>query len=144
MIVRLTSQPGDDQGTPGILQVGPWWCHTLELPWRDNQPNVSCIPAGEYPIEQVTASRSICGRRVLYLVQNVPGRSGILLHAGTWAGNKDQGFKADSLGCPLMGYRTGRLQSQRAILSSRVAVGDFMQVMGGKPGTLIVERAEQC
>ena len=23
---------------------------TVELPWRDNQTNVSCIPAGEYPV----------------------------------------------------------------------------------------------
>jgi hypothetical protein len=44
---------------------------TLELPWLDNQRNISCIPAGQYPIR-------VEGKRIRVL--DVPGRDGILIH----------------------------------------------------------------
>ena len=33
-----------DEITLGILTYGDFKCFTLELPWRDNEINVSCIP----------------------------------------------------------------------------------------------------
>ncbi len=30
---------------------------TLELPWRDNQRNISCIPAGSYTCRQRISNR---------------------------------------------------------------------------------------
>ncbi|AYA63839.1 DUF5675 family protein [Alteromonas sp. RKMC-009] len=128
----------DNQGTPGHLFLGPWTAHTLELPWRDNQPNISCIPAGEYPIRLVKTRKPIGGRSHLYLIENVPGRTSILFHAGTFAGNKDEGFKTSVLGCVLTGYRTGSYQNQRAIFDTRRAVGDMLAILGGKPSTLII------
>ncbi|MBU2978995.1 DUF5675 family protein [Alteromonas sp. C1M14] len=126
----------DDQGTPGHLFIGPWVAQTLELPWRDNQQNISCIPAGEYPIRLVKTRKPIGGRSNLYLIDNVPGRSGILFHAGTWAGDKSKGFKSSVLGCVLTGYRSGIYQDQRAIFDTRRAVGDMLSIMAGKAGTI--------
>lgn len=41
----------DSKGTPGVLFVdGEFFCFTLELPWRDNQENISCIPEGTHNV----------------------------------------------------------------------------------------------
>lgn len=63
----------------GLMTVdGRFFCDTLELPWRDNQQNISCIPEGRYDI-RLTYSQKFC--RVLPLVMDVPNRSGIRVHA---------------------------------------------------------------
>ena len=42
-----------DKETFGVLFcAGTWVCLTLELPWRDNARNVSCIPEGRYRLER--------------------------------------------------------------------------------------------
>ena len=40
-----------DQGTEGLLVSGDFHLKTLELPWRENQRQISCIPPGEYNVE---------------------------------------------------------------------------------------------
>ena len=139
--LKLRRWSTGDQGTRGILWGAGFWCHTLELPWRDNAPNVSCIPAGVYDLAYVTALRSFGGRRDLYLVQDVEARSGILLHAGTFAGDKALDWRTDSWGCPLLGMTIGTLQGQTAIFRSREAVDRLIRYLGGKPATLIIEEA---
>ena len=134
-IQRLSST---DQGTRGLLLMDGFWCHTLELPWRDNRPNVSCIPPGEYPLRKVRARRAIGGRRDLYLVEDVPGRSGILIHAGNFAGDSEKGYKRNSWGCPLLGLHAGVLNGQRAVLASRQAVREFMAIADGRDGVLTI------
>lgn len=64
-------------GTNGSLYLdGVLVCHTIELPWRDNMPNKSCIPEGVYPL----TLRQTLKRGQHLLVSNVPKRSLILLH----------------------------------------------------------------
>jgi len=64
---------------------------TLELPWLNNSPKVSCIPVGQYKAKMHTSPKfGWC----LWL-QDVPGRSGILIHQGNYT---DQ-----ILGCILPG-----------------------------------------
>lgn len=42
----------DEQGVFGRLyHDGELICYTVEQPWRDNRPNVSCVPAGRYKLE---------------------------------------------------------------------------------------------
>jgi len=53
---------------------------SLELPWRDNNVRVSCIPDGTYKVIQHTSPKfGWC----LWL-QDVPGRSEILIHQGNY------------------------------------------------------------
>ncbi len=52
-------------------------CHTIELPWRDNRRNISCIPEGRYRLVRSRTRHFGHALRVL----DVPGRSGILIHA---------------------------------------------------------------
>jgi hypothetical protein len=65
--------------------------NTLELPWRDNNKNISCIPDGDY---NVYLAKSEKFNREVYLLANVPGRSGILIHDGA--------NKSDTEGCILL------------------------------------------
>lgn len=65
-------------GTNGeLLLDGARVCYTIELPWKNNQRQVSCIPEGKYSLR-----RRYTPRFGWHLwVENVPGRDGILIHA---------------------------------------------------------------
>lgn len=65
------------KGTNGAIRYGSEKiCHTIELPWKDNQPFVSCIPEGRYLLE-----KRITHERGFHLIlKNVPERSWILIH----------------------------------------------------------------
>ena len=66
------------EGTNGTLLLhGRPLCHTIELPWRDNRRNISCIPEGHYRLAFTRSNRH--GLRLKGLA--VPKRDGILIHA---------------------------------------------------------------
>lgn len=64
-------------GTLGVLTTPGFECFTLERPWLDNEPNISCIPTGKYSVKPFT------GRRFKQVVQvmDVLGRTHILIHS---------------------------------------------------------------
>lgn len=65
------------EGTNGIITLnGELVCYTIELPWRNNAPGISCIPAGTYMVEK-RFSRKFQWH--LHLT-GVPGRNLILVH----------------------------------------------------------------
>ena len=132
-MLKLARSSSTDEGTPGDLYVdGRWFCHTLELPWRDNAPRVSCIPPGSYRIAVKNSPRF--GR--VYRLNCVPGRSEILIHSGNWAGDTALGKHSHVQGCILLGKRRGRLDGQTAVLVSRPAVSALMAALGGQEETL--------
>ncbi len=64
-------------GTNGELYArNSFQCYTIELPWKDNQPQVSCIPPGRYELKKRYSPRF----KDHLLVGLVPGRSLVLLH----------------------------------------------------------------
>lgn len=128
-----------DQGTRGIISAPGFFCHTLELPDRNNQPNISCIPTGEYECLYVKIKRRIGGRRELYWLKHVDGRTGVLIHAGVFAGDKSKGFKSNVLGCIQFGYEIGQLKGQQAIFRSRECIADFIEYMNKEPFKLIIK-----
>ena len=66
------------KGVNGELLIdGVKVCNTIELPWKENQSRVSCIPEGKY---QLTKRYSLRFGWHL-LVNNVVNRSYILIHA---------------------------------------------------------------
>jgi hypothetical protein len=76
----------------GKLSVnGSPLCYTLELPWKDNQQNVSCIPQGAY--SGFVRTDGTRGWRIE--LQAVPGRGHIQIHVGN--------YPSDILGCILVG-----------------------------------------
>lgn len=128
----------DDEGTLGVLEIGPLKLYTLELPDRNNAGSRSCIPAGSYPVRWTRSPRL---KKYTYEILNVPGRAGIRIHGGNFAGDVSKGYISHSLGCPLLGERVGRVNGQRAVLNSRSAVAKFERYMDGKPFTLEVINA---
>lgn len=112
-----------DQGTSGIF-MSSWGydCHTIELPWRQNRSNISCIPQGIYTVEKYKSNKyGQC-----FHVKNVPDRTYILFHYGNWAGDNSKGYRTNSLGCILVGKRAANIYGQRAVANSRAAMSELM------------------
>lgn len=139
MLVFLDRYETGDQGTRGLLAAydngAEFTCHTLELPWRDNAPSISCIPPGEY---DCVFNWSNGLKRLCYLLQDVPDRAGVRIHSGNFGGDKAKGFKTHIQGCILLGKDTGRMAGQVAVLQSVIAVREFEEFMRKEPFTLVI------
>lgn len=64
-------------GTFGVLSLEDCFFLTLEKQWKDNQKNISRIPAGKYRITKELHAK--LGKTIR--LHDVPGRSGILVHS---------------------------------------------------------------
>ena len=135
--IHLIRQRTSDQGTEGTLLIPSlgFLCFTLELPWRDNQPSISCIPPGQYECRLRASPRF--GQT--YHVRDVPGRSFVLIHSGNYAGDVSLGLKSHVEGCILLGTKRGSMHGQRAVLCSKVAVMQFMAACDGRELTMTLE-----
>lgn len=104
-------------------------CYSLELPWKDNKRNISCIPKGTYTCK---LTNSIKYGKV-YKVLDVPGRTGILIHAGN--------YNKDTQGCILLGNDLKDINNdgQKDVTNSKLTLSKFMLFMGGKDFTLIIK-----
>lgn len=101
----------------GFMVVDGEVFYTLEPPWRDNQRNVSCIPPGSYNVNFMP--RSWSGKyRNCYHVTGVDGRSEILIHVGN--------LPEHTRGCLLIGKKLGSLAGKPAVLSSKIALRQFV------------------
>jgi hypothetical protein len=67
----------DVLGTNGTVYNGEKSiCHTIELPWKENQKMISCIPEGRYEM----VKRYNAKFKSHFILMNVPNRSFILIH----------------------------------------------------------------
>ncbi len=128
-----------DQGTPGaatlhnVAGIELWNAHSLELPWRDNASDVSCIEDGVYLAKYVFSPKF---NRKVYVLQNVPHRVACELHLGNWAGDKTRGFWSDVEGCTVFGTDTAVMAKpgyppQIAVIHSGVAYDALVAATGG-------------
>lgn len=133
-VVTLVRNIITDAGIFGVLKGTE--LVTLELNWRDNKRQVSCIPAGVYHCEHKASPKyGLC-----YHVNDVPNRSNILIHSANFAGLASKGQRADLQGCIAIGLRKGELYEQPALLDSRAGVKAFVKLMNKQPFELrIVE-----
>lgn len=136
--IKLIREQSDDQGTYGKLMIGAKSFNTIELPWRENRSNKSCIPIGTY---KVIWSRSPRLNKFTYEILGVTNRAGIRIHGGNVAGNEDVGFISHSLGCPLLGKIRSKIKGQKAVGLSRVAVEEFQQLMNKETFLLEITNA---
>jgi hypothetical protein len=56
-MLKLTRTYHDSCTTSAITFQGRFCCYTLERPWRNNEKNVSCVPAGTYDIERYDSAK---------------------------------------------------------------------------------------
>jgi len=133
--------PTTDEGTSGFMTFyGIWW-HSLELPDRSNQTNISCVPVGEYTCK-VRFSPHF--KRLTFHLQDVKGRTYILIHGANFAGDTSKGFQSHLSGCIALGKSAGKAKNkfgkfQKAIFSSRTAVREFMETMNNEEFKLIIK-----
>jgi hypothetical protein len=130
-----------DQGTISEVYInGKMIQYVIEPPWRDNKPQVSCIPQGVYTCVWHTSPKY----GEVYMVTEVPGRSLILKHWGNFGGDYWKGYKTNTLGCQIHGKQIGLLwngkQMQRAVLNSRSALREFNQLLNKETFILEVDR----
>ncbi len=97
--------------------------NTLELPWKNNQPNISCIPAGLYPYKKRWSEKN--GRIVIELL-NVPGRTDIEIHIAN--------YFHELLGCIAVGVGRADIDGngQMDVTNSKVAFENLMALVPDK------------
>lgn len=104
---------------------------SIERPWINNRPNISCYPSGTYLAKWLERSGSGRYKRCWH-VQRVPKRSGILWHVGN--------LVRHSKGCTLPGMRHGKLGGLPAVLSSGAGLNLMRRELEGQDFILVVAR----
>ena len=115
-----------DKSTIGELFLnGERFCDTLELPWKDNQRSISCIPEGQYKVRIRLPRESATRDYIHLLVKDVKDRDYILFHIGNTA--------KDTRGCILVGQGS----QQDFVSNSTLAMGLLMKEIINLGGTNI-------
>ncbi len=110
-----------ERSTQGIIGFdGNYIADSLELPWKNNQPFVSCIPEGIYEIEHRTCED--CAVRSGFLLREVKDRTGVLIHPANQVEELE--------GCIAPGTRYGDV-----LYYSRAAFDKILKAVG-EVGTL--------
>jgi hypothetical protein len=117
------AKPG---ATFGVLSTDDFpLCVTLELPWLDNQPDISCIPTGTYHCEQFESPE----HGQVWQVMNVLDRSDVLLHEGNYLSN--------TKGCILCAFQFAG--NAPAILTSDLAIAFLRNTLPSEFDLIIVD-----
>jgi hypothetical protein len=101
------------QGVNGVLYLNDQQiCYTIELPWKNNQRFISCIPEGSYPLVKR------CSQRFGWHlhVQVVRGRSLILIHPANNAIKELQGCIAPVTDITGQGRGTGSVLAMQQLM----------------------------
>ena len=114
----LYRESDDGKQTLGRLVIQGVELKTLELPWRDNKKQISCIPAGTYICKPRTSDKY----KRHFHVLSVPNRSYILIHAGN--------TNAHTLGCILVGLSRADINADGLadVTSSRKALDKLLSI----------------
>lgn len=104
-------------------------CRTLELPHRNNEPNISCIPALEYECRWTLSPKF---KLYTYEVLDVPNRSGIRLHPLT--------FFPQTRGCIGLGdsHKDIDIDGELDLIHSGQTLKRFEEIMGHEDFWLII------
>ena len=136
--VKLFRTETGKQGTFGFFKLPcDLQLNTGEPPWKNNRPNVSCIPEGRYIVRRYASSRFGYVYR-LCDTMTAP-RAAILIHTGNLAGDIEMGLLSHTHGCILPGLYMGAYKNQKAVLGSRAALNKFIDAMGNNEFNLVVE-----
>ena len=115
MQLQLTRFAHYPDRTIGLMELGGRHWYTVERPWLDNAPNISCIPTGEYTMQKVTSPRF---GPDTWEVMDVPGRTHILIHSANWAKQLE--------GCIAPGR--GLFANLDGVTNSRNALGELERI----------------
>lgn len=98
-------------------------CLTLELSWKDNKRNISCIPLGNYKGEILDYSSSFNYPHIW--IKDVPNRGGIKVHIG----NKYNEIR----GCVIVGDKWKDINNDniKDVVNSRVTLEKLLEYLEG-------------
>lgn len=123
----LTRLIDDGNQTLGVLTLFDgldkiFECKTLELPWKDNKTNVSCVPKSVYKVLHRTSEKY----KKHFILQDVRDRRYILIHQGN--------FNTDTRGCILIGssFRQVNNDSLLDITSSKRTLSQLLEATEGE------------
>lgn len=136
MNLTLTSECQADC-TVGTLTCGDLTLHTIEPAWRDNKPDVSCVPAGTYQLLPYLSPRHGRTWRLHAPALNVwgldsapptPMRTEVEIHTGNVA--------SESEACLLVGMAASTMMDKSgaivpAVLDSVIALGKLRELTDG-------------
>lgn len=105
-------------------------CFTLELPWLNNKPNISCIPEGHY---KATRYQSPKHGDVL-LLGGVIRRTYIEIHSGN--------YTRQIQGCILLGSSISYLDNDSIpdVTNSKNTINELLTLVGNDPVTIDIKR----
>lgn len=89
---------------------------TVELPWKDNRNQVSCIPPGDYPLTKFNSPKhGLC-----FLIHNVPHRDMCEIHAAN--------YSRELLGCIAPGLSHSDINHDGLldVVNSRIALDKLL------------------
>jgi len=113
-LLRLNkSQTEPTQGVVFYNGIARWV--TLELPWLDDRPAVSCIPEGVYELEHWSSPK----HPDAFEVKAVPGRADILIHTGN--------VPSDTKGCIIIGKCY--LSDKAGVAQSHLAMDELLAAL---------------
>lgn len=140
--VRLIREKGWETQTDGVkgrlVFPSGYEIMTLERPWVDNKPEISCIPADMYEVkyrDSDLTKRLTSGKHTkTFQIVDVEGRTNIMIHIGN--------FIKNSLGCVLVGMSHGRASGEDTVWSSAKAFEIFIEKMLTEEIELIIIETE--
>ncbi|QCL83919.1 hypothetical protein CFBP5875_04705 [Agrobacterium pusense] len=131
MELRLERKIAANNAVIGVLTGLSVPIYTLEDAWRNNAPNVSCIPPATYKVKPHGWEENTPFKyKRVWQLQNVPGRSAILIHSG----NKHQ----DTQGCILVGLGLQISQTQSMVNDSKLALEILRKEIGERFFTIVI------
>lgn len=104
---------------------------SIELPWKDNKTNVSCIPEGEYVVEHTYSHAFKCK---LYLITKIRDRWGVRIHPANYV--------SELRGCIALGEALRDINKDGLIdvTSSRKSVKEFEKLLNKEPFKIIIKK----
>ena len=126
--------------TVGKLYIGgDLLCNTIEKPYKNNEPCVSCIPAGVYELNPTTSpkfGKTYCleNPELDVSLDGITKRTHILIHKAN--------FESQLLGCiaPVSSFGVILGKVEWAGLSSGRAYNELMELLGDESHTIEIQR----
>ena len=125
-LIRTSKSRYCTYGTLNNMSNGLPLCHTMELPWVNNEKGISCIPTGIYKCIPYVGTNN----KRAFKIQDVPSRTDILIHIAN--------IPSDLSGCIAPGMKPGILDSEPAVLESGIAMEYLEHFIGSESFELII------
>ena len=113
-------------------------CDTIELPWKNNAPQTSCIPTGTYKV----VYRESAKYPRHYHILDVPNRDFILIHQANYVGSKNpKTHKPDLLGCIGVGNGFADITGDGIVelINSSATLKKMLSIVGNNSFELMIK-----